>query len=178
MRYVYKDRAIWDIPQIKKLKEKLAETCQEAYYLFITGFNTGLKLQELVNLTKKDLIEFKRTKENEVVEPHFWKEIETYMEKFADKDRIFPKQNAAATDEKEICPILCNTAHDIGIEGFGNETLSKTYGYFHYQKFKDIEKLRKRFDLISPTATLHYIGYRDDRYLCFHCNIGCIWNKM
>ena len=175
---MYKDRAIWDIPQIKKLKEKLAETCQEAYYLFITGFNTGLKLQELINLTKKDLIEFKRTKENEVVEPHFWKEIETYMERFTDEDCIFPKQNAAATSEKEICPLLCNTAHDIGIEGFGNETLSKTYGYFHYQKFRDIEKLRKRFNLISPTATLHYIGYRDDRYLCFHCNIGCIWNKM
>jgi hypothetical protein len=30
---------------------------------------------------------------------------------------------------------------------------------------------------VSPTATLHYIGYEDDRYLCFHCNIGCIWSK-
>jgi hypothetical protein len=50
---MYKDIAIHDILQIKRLKEKLAETCQEAYYLFITGFNTGLKLQELLGLTKK-----------------------------------------------------------------------------------------------------------------------------
>lgn len=176
---MYKDKAIWDILQIKKLKEQLAETCKETYYLFITGFNTGLKLQELLGLTKRDLIEFKKTKEKEIVEPHFWQEIETYMEKFADGDLIFPKQSAETTrDGEEMCHCLRNTAHDIGIDDFGNETLSKTYGYFHYQKFRDIEKLRKRFGLISPTATLHYIGYRDDRYMCFNCNIGCIWNKM
>ena len=175
---MYKDIAIWDVAQIKGLKEKLAETCRESYYLFITGFNTGLKLQELINLRKKDLTEFKKIKAKETVESHFWEEIESYMEKFSEEDYIFPEQNAAATERKKICPVLYDTAHDMGIEGFGDETLSKTYGYFHYQKFRDIEKLRKRFGLISPTATLHYIGYRDDRYLCFHCNIGCIWNKM
>ncbi|HZK57701.1 MAG TPA: hypothetical protein VFD17_05250 [Clostridia bacterium] len=176
---MYKDIAIHDILQIKRLKEKLAETCQETYYLFITGFNTGLKLQELLSLTKKDLMELKGTKVNEIVEPHFWEEIETYMKKFADGDLIFPEQNAEASlDSEKMCLLLHDTAQDMGIKSFGNETLSKTYGYFHYQKFRDIERLRKRFGLVSPTATLHYIGYRDDRYLCFHCNIGCIWNKM
>lgn len=176
---MYGDNVIQDILQIKKLKEKLAETCKETYYLFITGFNTGLKLRDLLSLTKRDLIEFKKTRADEIVEPHFWQEIETYMEKFADGDLIFPKQNAeAAHDEEKMCLLLRDTARDMGIDGFGNETLSKTHGYFHYQKFRDIEKLRKRFGLVSPTATLHYIGYRDDKYLCFHCNIGCIWNRM
>ncbi|HZX21072.1 MAG TPA: hypothetical protein VFF25_01650 [Clostridia bacterium] len=176
---MYGDNVIQDILQIKKLEEKLAETCKETYYLFITGFNTGLKLQELIDLTKKDLIEFKKTGADEIVEPHFWQEIETYMEKLADKDLIFPKQNAEAThNREEMCRCLRDTAYNMEIDNFGNEILTKTYGYFHYQKFRDIEKLRKRFSLVSPTATLHYIGYRDDRYLCFHCNIGCIWNKM
>ena len=175
---MYKDIAIQDILQIKKLKEKFAEICQETYYLFITGFNTGLKLQELLSLTKKDLVKFKKTGANEIIEPIFWEEIETYTENFADTDYIFPEQNTEATHNKEeMCRLLRDTARDIGIENFGDETLSKTHGYFHYQKFRDIERLRKRFGLVSPTATLHYIGYRDDKYLCFHCNIGCIWNK-
>ncbi|MDI9476037.1 MAG: hypothetical protein ACOX0L_06905 [Natronincolaceae bacterium] len=176
---MYGDNVIQDILQIKRLKEKLAETCKETYYLFITGFNTGLKLQELLTLTKKDLMELKKTGAKEIVEPNFWQEIETYMEKFADRDFIFPEQNDEATrNEGKMCRVLRDTAKDMGIDNFGNETLSKTHGYFHYQKFRDIEKLRKRFGLVSPTATLHYIGYRDDKYLCFHCNIGCIWNKM
>ena len=173
---MYKDIAIQNRLNIKKLKEKLADICQETYYLFITGFNTGLKLQELLNLTKKDLMEIKKSKADEIIEPYFWEEIEAYMGKFTDEDYIFPEQNiAAASNEDSICRLLYDTAHDIGLDGFGNETLSKTYGYFHYQKFRDIEKLRKRFGLVSPTATLHYIGYRNDRHLCFYCNIGCVW---
>lgn len=175
---MYKDKAIHNILQIEKLKKKLAGICKEVYYLFVTGFNTGLKLQVLVNLTRKDLIEFKEDMADETVEPHFWNEIGDYIEKFKDEDYIFPKQGTnTAFSEEKACSILRDAAQETGIDGFGNETLPKTYAYFHYQKFKDIEKLRKRFGLISPTATLHYMGYRDDKYLCFHCNIGCIWRK-
>lgn len=172
-----KGKAIQDILQVEKLKRKLADTSKEAYYLFITGFNAGLKLQELLGLTKEDLMKLKKDKADNIIEPNFWEEIETYLEGFTDNDPLFSGQNAAVLNREEMCRLLCNAAEDIGIEGFGSETLSRTYGYFHYQKFRDIEKLRRKFGLVSPTATLHYIGYEDDRYLCFHCNIGCLWSK-
>lgn len=172
-----KGKAIQDILQVEKLKEKLTYTSKEAYYLFITGFNTGLKLQELLGLTKEDLMKLKKDKTDDIIELNFWEEIETYLEGFTDNDPLFSGQNAAALNEEQMYRLLRNTAQDIGIEGFGSETLARTYGYFHYQKFRDIERLRKIFGLVSPTATLHYIGYEDDRYLCFHCNIGCLWSK-
>lgn len=172
-----KGKAIQNILQVEKLKRKLADTSKEAYYLFITGFNTGLKLKELFSLTKEDLIKLKKDKADDTIEPSFWEEIETYSEKFTDNDPLFTGQSAAALNQEGMYRIIIDAANDLGIEGFGDETLSRTYGYFHYQKFRDIERLRKRFDLVSPTATLHYIGYEDDRYLCFHCNIGCIWSK-
>lgn len=173
-----KGKAIQNILKVEKLKEKLAYTCQEAYYVFITGFNTGLKLQELLVLTKKDLMELKKDKTNDIIEPNFWEEIDTYLEKFTDKDRIFSGQNTASNlNEEEMSRIIGEVTNNLGIDDFGNETLSRTYGYFHYQKFRDIERLQKRFGLVSPTATLHYIGYEDDRYLCFYCNIGCLWSK-
>lgn len=172
-----KGKAIQNILKVEKLKEKLAYTCQEAYYVFITGFNTGLKLQELFGLTKESLMELKKDKTNDIIEPNFWEKIAAYIRNFGDKEPLFSGQNAAALNEEQMYRLLCDAAEDIGIEGFGSETLSRTYGYFHYQKFRDIERLQKRFGLVSPTATLHYIGYEDDRYLCFHCNIGCLWSK-
>lgn len=175
---MYQGKAIQNILQIEKLKEKLADTSKKAYYLFITGFNTGLKLQELFGLTKEDLLELKKYQANDIIEPNFWEEIEVYIKNFKNNELLFSEQNIEATlNEEGMCRLLHDTACYIGVEGFGDETLSRTYGYFHYQKFKDIERLRKKFGLVSPTATLHYIGYEDDRYLCFHCNIGCLWSK-
>ena len=172
-----KGKAIQNILLVEKLKEKLADTSKEAYYLFITGFNTGLRLKGLLSLTKEDLMELKKDKADDIIEPDFWEEIEAYIKDFEDKDPLFPGQNAAALNHEEIYRLIIDAASDLGIEGFGDETLSRTYGYFHYQKFRDIERLQKMFGLVSPTATLHYIGYEDDRYLCFHCNIGCLWSK-
>ena len=172
-----KGKAIQDILLVEKLKGRLADTSKEAYYLFITGFNTGLRLQGLLNLTKEDLIKLKKDKADDILEPDFWEEIEAYIKDFEDEDPLFSGKNEAAFNHEEIYRLIIDAASDLGIEGFGDETLSRTYGYFHYQKFRDIEGLRKRFGLVSPTATLHYIGYEDDRYLCFHCNIGCLWRK-
>ena len=175
--YMNKGKAIQNILLVEKLKEKLADTSKEAYYLFITGFNTGLKLQELFDLTKEHLMELKKDNADDIIEPNFWKEIEAYIKDFGNKEPLFSNQSASALSHEEIYRLICNAVNDLGIEGFGDETLSRTYGYFHYQKFRDIERLKKKFGLVSPTATLHYIGYEDDRYLCFHCNIGCLWRK-
>ena len=172
-----KGKAIQNILLVEKLKRKLADTSKEAYYLFITGFNIGLGLQELLSLTKEDMIKLKKDKADDIIEPDFWEEIEAYIKNLGDKDTLFPGQHAAALNQEGMYRIISDAANDLGIEGFGDETLSRTYGYFHYQKFRDIERLQKMFGLVSPTATLHYIGYEDDRYLCFHCNIGCLWSK-
>ena len=172
-----KGKAIQNILLVEKLKRKLADTSKEAYYLFITGFNIGLGLQELLSLTKEDMIKLKKDKADDIIEPDFWEEIEAYIKNFGDKEPLFPGQNAAALNQEGMYRIISDAANDLGIEGFGDETLSRTYGYFHYQKFRDIERLQKMFGLVSPTATLHYIGYEDDRYLCFHCTIGCLWRK-
>lgn len=173
---MYKETVIQNKLEVEELKEKLLDISEEIYYLFITGFNTGIELQDLLELTKKDLIKIKESKKVEIIEAGFWEEVGLYMEKFGKDEYVFQKQNTKKTyNKEEICKILYDTAQEIGIDGVGDETLRKTYGYFHYQKYRNIERLRKRFELISPTATLHYIGYKDDSQLCFHCNIGCLW---
>ena len=43
-------------------------------------------------------------------------------------------------------------------ERVGTHTLRKTFGYHHYQKFKDVVMLQKIFNHYSPEITLRYIG--------------------
>ena len=40
----------------------------------------------------------------------------------------------------------------------GTHTLRKTFGYHHYQKFKDVAALQKIFNHYSQQVTLRYIG--------------------
>nr|HQA47926.1 hypothetical protein [Bacillota bacterium] len=95
-----KGKAIQNILLVEKLKKKLSDTSKEAYYLFITGFNTGLGLQELLNLTKEDLIKLKKDKADDIIEPNFWEEIEAYIKDFEDREPLFPGQNAAALNQE------------------------------------------------------------------------------
>lgn len=43
-------------------------------------------------------------------------------------------------------------------ENIGTHTLRKTFGYHHYNKYKDIALLQKIFNHYSPSVTLRYIG--------------------
>ena len=45
----------------------------------------------------------------------------------------------------------------------GTHTMRKTFGYHHYQKFKDVAILQKIFNHSSPQVTLRYIGIEQDQ---------------
>ena len=59
--------------------------------------------------------------------------------------------------------ILKNAAKKAGITSkIGTHTLRKTFGYHHYQQFKDVVILQKIFNHSSPQITLRYIGIEQD----------------
>lgn len=47
-------------------------------------------------------------------------------------------------------------------EKIGTHTLRKTFGYHHYEKFKDVVMLQKIFNHSSTEITLRYIGIEQD----------------
>ncbi len=40
--------------------------------------------------------------------------------------------------------------------------MRKTFGYWHYQQFKDVAILQDIFNHSAPSITLRYIGITDD----------------
>jgi len=57
---------------------------------------------------------------------------------------------------------LHETAEELGIERFGTHSMRKTFGYWHYKKYKDVALLQSIFGHVSPSITLRYIGIEQD----------------
>ena len=66
--------------------------------------------------------------------------------------------------ERTQCYRIINSACEkAGVDyKVGTHTLRKTFGYHHYQKFKDVAVLQKIFNHYSPQVTLRYIGIDQD----------------
>jgi integrase len=55
-----------------------------------------------------------------------------------------------------------NIADNFKLENFGCHSMRKTFGYHHYQQYKDIEILRKIFNHHNTGITSRYIGLTQD----------------
>lgn len=58
--------------------------------------------------------------------------------------------------------IISKAAKRIGLEEIGTHTMRKTFGYWHYQLYKDVAILQEIFNHSSPSVTLRYIGINQD----------------
>ena len=163
-------KAVQNKLKLNDFQNRLKEIDESCYYLFLIGFNLGLTLNKTVNLDKKETENIIKQRKNEIIKKDKLAEIEEFLAGFDKNDYLFSNQD-------KFYFTLKNTAKEVGIDNFGNETLQRSFAYFHYQYFQDIDRIKDLLDLISPTATLHYMGYEDDRYLCFYCNRGCIYRK-
>ena len=54
--------------------------------------------------------------------------------------------------------IINEAAKRIGLEEIGTHIMRKTFGYWHYQQYKDVAILQEIFNHSSPSVTLRYIG--------------------
>ena len=161
---------------------------QRMFLFFATGIRLGLRVGDMLQLKVGDLrgkqwftyIPAKKKhqaaargkKADPITIP-----LDRYLVKIinarcegADPDEpLFPSRKRRR-DNGGIRPITRSQAladmHEIGrmagIDGVGNHTLRKTFGYHHYQKDKDVAFLQEWFQHASPKTTLIYIGINEE----------------
>ena len=81
------------------------------------------------------------------------------------EDYIFKSRNGTNKPITRVraYTILNEVARKIGIqEEIGTHTLRKTFGYWFYQRTKDVAILQQIFNHSSPSITLRYIGINQD----------------
>ena len=80
-----------------------------------------------------------------------------------DEDYLFPSRKGDKPITRvQAYRILNAVADKLGLEEIGTHTLRKTFGYHHYQQYKDVAVLQDIFNHSSPSITLRYIGITND----------------
>jgi len=169
---------IRDKNMIELLKQELLKSKTRDYMLFVFGINTGLRISDILrmkvidvkNRTHITLTEQKTKKTKKIKITHTLSvELNRYMIDKDTTDFLFPSQKDSKDGSKKAISriqayrILNRAANACGIdEEIGTHSLRKTFGYHHYQLFKDVALLQDIFNHSAPSVTLRYIGLNQD----------------
>ena len=162
---------------IELLKRELLKSGTRDYMLFVFGINTGLRISDIlrmkvVDVKNKTHITFKEQKTKKVkkikITTMLSTELNDYMVDKDTTDFLFPSQKDSNDGSKKAISrvqayrILNKAARACSIEEIGTHSLRKTFGYHHYQLFKDVALLQDIFNHSAPSVTLRYIGLNQD----------------
>ena len=162
-----------NLEHLRKLEDYLAKKSKRDLLLFTIGTNCGLRISDIVALNVGDvrnkshirIVEKKTGKYksfpiNSKLKPMF----EEYTKGKRSDEALFKTRFQNRMDRFTAYRIIRKSCKLAGLpEKVGTHTMRKTFGYHHYQKFKDVAILQKIFNHSSPQVTLRYIGIEQDQ---------------
>ncbi|QXM06036.1 site-specific integrase [Crassaminicella indica] len=164
---------IRDKNKIEDMKNELLKSGYKNYLLFVAGINTGLRISDLLKLKVSDvrnrthiLLQEKKTGKEKrfLINNQLRKDFEVYIKNMRDAEYLFQSRKGKnkPISRVQAYRILNNAAKAVGINEVGTHTLRKTFGYWHYQIYKDVAILQDIFNHSAPSVTLRYIGINQD----------------
>lgn len=171
---------IRDTDIIDQFKEETKKRSHRDYIMATIGFNTGLRISDIVPLKVKDvkgkshitIYEKKTGKRKRFIINHIQQDISEYIkeEKLQDEDYLFKSRNRDENGNQR--PISTTQAYrrlkavakDLGIEEFGTHSLRKSFSYHYYHNGgpNAIAYLMNILNHSSEAITLKYIGITED----------------
>ena len=143
--------------------------CSERdYILFVVGYETGLRVGDLLNKSWTSKANTIRSSGLRKVKR---KKSATCISRIDSKRSIrTPKTPIYSRPGRENTPItptqvyrqLNKAAEFAGVEHVGNHTLRKTFGHWFYKATKDIAMLQRILHHSHPFVTLRYIGITEE----------------
>ncbi|WP_163531460.1 site-specific integrase [Halobacillus ihumii] len=169
MEYVQPIRSKDKIEEVKAVLKRIS---YRDYLMFVTGINTGLRVSDLLSLQVKHVRDTthvkikekktdktKRFKLNSVT----IEILNEYIRGLDDETYLFKsKRTNKPISRVQAYRILNGAAKKAGLKEIGTHTMRKTFGYHHYQQFKDVALLQQLFNHSAPSITLRYIGVNQD----------------
>ena len=159
-------------PVLKKIERILKQQSLRNLLMFLIGTNCGLRISDILNLNVGDVrnktyIDIIEKKTNKPKRFPINTKLKPLLEKFTqgrnDKEPLFLSVFNNRMERTQCYRIINLACREAGVDyKIGTHTLRKTFGYHHYQKFKDVVVLQKIFNHYSPQITLRYIGIDQD----------------
>ncbi len=161
--------------------ERILSANKRDLLFFVMGTNSGLRISDILTLNIEDV----RNKTHiEVIEKKTGKHkkfpinvklkpmIDRFIKNRSDNEPLFLTRFNNRLDRVQAYRVINQACKEAMINyKVGTHTLRKTFGYHHYQQFKDVVILQKIFNHSSPSITLRYIGIEQD-------NIDESYNKF
>ena len=158
---------------IRKVEKILAKQSKRNLLLFTVGTNCGLRISDIlalnvgdvrgksyIQIVEKKTGKFKRFPINSKLMPMF----EDFTKDKKSDEPLFMSVYGLRLERTMAYLIINRACKEAGIEArIGTHTMRKTFGYHHYQKFKDVVMLQRIFNHSSPQITLRYIGIEQDK---------------
>lgn len=177
-------RAILDDEKISAIEDYLKNNNERNYILFLCGIALGLRISDILSLKVGDiankdtinLIEKKTGKAKEIaISKKLKNAIKTYCKGRDPKEYLIISRQG---DNKPIgrdraYRIIRNTAIMFGLDRIGTHSLRKSFGRKYYQKYEDIEGLRKYFNHSTVSITRNYIGLEQE---IINKNVKELWD--
>lgn len=159
---------------IDQVKNILLKNGYRDYLLFVAGINTGLRISDLLKLRVEDVqdkshIEFREAKTGKnkrfYINPILKTCFDNYTQNMGRCEFLFQSRKGInkPITRVQAYKIINDAVKATGLcDKIGTHTLRKTFGYWHYQQFKDVAVLQDIFNHSAPSVTLRYIGINDD----------------
>lgn len=159
--------------KIMLMKDFLKNHSTRDYCLFLLGINTGIKLQDLLNLRVHDVCR-QDGEVSDVLSIPLYRTPPVYLNSsirssikkylsensFSSTDFLFrSRKTANPITRQQAYRIINAAAKNAGIdEPVGMTTLRKTFGYHAYSQGVAISLIQRRLQHASPSETRHFIG--------------------
>ena len=157
---------------IKKVENILLSQSKRDLLLFAIGTNCGLRISDILRLnvgdvrdkthiqiTEKKTGKFKKFPINSKLKPM----IDDFIKGRRNTEPLLLSHWGHRLDRTTAYYIIRYACEKAGLQDkIGTHSMRKTFGYHHYQQFKDVVILQKIFNHSSPQITLRYIGVEQD----------------
>ena len=146
---------------IQEIKEFYKKQNERNYILFLLIINTGFRISDILRLRVRDVegwnivIREKKTRKiKDVKMPSELKRaIRNYTEGKPKNEYLMKSRNGKNKPiTRAMAYVILNQAQEFGLERIGTHSLRKTYGYHHYQQFRDVAVLQQ---MLNHTEQKH-----------------------
>ena len=167
-----KDFPIKEVATIQLIKRYYEEQKDFRNLLFfLLAINTGLKINEILNLNVEDVknkkyITVKQCDAGVKKKIPLNKEIQELI-KFVIKDLdlkspLFVSIRGKRMERTAVYTQFKNVCRSLDLSNISIASLRKTFGYHYYQKYKDLSFLQWLFNQSTVIATMKYIGVHEN----------------
>lgn len=157
---------------IKAVEQYLKEHNERDYVLWVLGVNSGLRVSDIVGLNVSDVVDKthitiieKKTQKRKsfYINDKLKRVLKPFIKDRDLNEPLFLGRQGKRLNQRQVYRFLIATCQALGIKAkVSTHTMRRTFGYHHYQQYKDAVILQKIFNHSSQRITLMYIGVEQD----------------